>query len=56
MLALPSGLTLLKVHMNGWLFLGIAIWDEAIATSALKASYGFSKLVPSVLALVGYKG
>ena len=37
-----------------WLFLAIAIVAEVIATSALKASEGFSKLVPSSLVVVGY--
>lgn len=40
--------------MNKWLMLGIAIVAETIATSALKSSEGFSKLVPSVIVLVGY--
>ena len=40
--------------MNKWLMLGIAIVAETIATSALKSSEGFSKLVPSVVVLVGY--
>jgi small multidrug resistance pump len=34
--------------------LGIAIVAETIATSALKSSEGFSKLVPSAIVLVGY--
>jgi small multidrug resistance pump len=37
-----------------WLFLAIAIVAEVIATSALKASEGFSKLLPSSLVVVGY--
>jgi small multidrug resistance pump len=37
-----------------WLFLAVAIIAEVIATSALKASEGFSKLVPSSLVVVGY--
>jgi small multidrug resistance pump len=37
-----------------WLFLAVAIVAEVIATSALKASEGFSKLVPSMLVVVGY--
>jgi small multidrug resistance pump len=37
-----------------WLFLAIAIVAEVIATSALKASEGFSKLLPSLLVVVGY--
>ncbi|SEN20174.1 small multidrug resistance pump [Duganella sp. CF517] len=40
--------------MNKWLMLGIAIVAETIATSALKSSEGFSKLVPSAIVLVGY--
>lgn len=38
----------------GYLYLAIAIIAEVIATSALKASEGFSKLVPSVIVLVGF--
>jgi small multidrug resistance pump len=37
-----------------YLFLAIAIISEVIATSALKASNGFTQLVPSILVLVGY--
>lgn len=37
-----------------WLYLGIAIVSEVIATSALKASEGFTRLWPSVLVVVGY--
>ena len=40
--------------MNKWLMLGIAIVAETIATSALKSSEGFSKLLPSAIVLVGY--
>lgn len=40
--------------MKHWTFLGIAIVAEVIATSALKASDGFSKLGPSVLVATGY--
>jgi small multidrug resistance pump len=39
-----------------WLYLGIAIVSEVIATSALKASEGFTRLWPSVLVIVGYGG
>lgn len=35
-------------------YLSIAIFAEVIATSALKASNGFSVLWPSVLTIVGY--
>ncbi len=40
--------------MNSWVFLGIAIVSEVVATSALKASDGFSRLMPSVVVVVGY--
>jgi multidrug transporter EmrE-like cation transporter len=38
----------------GWLYLAIAIVAEVIATSALKASEGFSRLGPSAVVIVGY--
>ena len=37
-----------------WIYLGIAIVSEVIATSALKATDGFSRVVPSVAVLIGY--
>jgi small multidrug resistance pump len=37
-----------------WLFLIIAILAEVIATSALKAAVGFTKLVPSLIVIAGY--
>lgn len=40
--------------MQHWTFLGIAILGEVIATSALKASDGFSRLAPSIVVAVGY--
>ena len=40
--------------MNHWVYLISAIVSEVIATSALKASTGFSKPLPSVVVLVGY--
>lgn len=40
--------------MQNWLFLAAAICFEVVATSALKASEGFSKLWPSVLVVCGY--
>ncbi|MCG7201216.1 SMR family transporter [Marinobacter pelagius] len=40
--------------MKSWIFLGIAIVAEVLATSALKASAGFTKLAPSVLVVGGY--
>ncbi len=40
--------------MNQWLFLLIAIVSEVIATSALKASDGFTQLWPSLVVVAGY--
>ncbi|MGQ4275148.1 DMT family transporter [Terrihabitans sp. B22-R8] len=37
-----------------YLILGIAIMAEVIATSALKASEGFSRLMPSLVVVAGY--
>ncbi|MFZ6751089.1 DMT family transporter [Undibacterium sp. Ren11W] len=37
-----------------WLILSLAIVAEVIATSALKASEGFTRLFPSLLVAVGY--
>jgi small multidrug resistance pump len=37
-----------------WLYLAVAIVLEVIATSALKASDGFTRLLPSLLVVVGY--
>ena len=40
--------------MQHWWFLGVAIVAEVAATSALKASEGFTRLWPSVVVLLGY--
>ena len=37
-----------------YVYLGIAIVAEVAATSALKASAGFSQLMPSILVIAGY--
>ena len=37
-----------------YVYLGIAIVSEVIATSALKASDEFSRLVPSIVVVLGY--
>ena len=37
-----------------YVFLAVAIIAEVIATSALKASEGFSKTIPSILVVAGY--
>ena len=38
----------------GYVYLFIAIIAEVIGTSALKASDGFSNLVPSLIVVIGY--
>ncbi|NPU83395.1 MAG: QacE family quaternary ammonium compound efflux SMR transporter [Syntrophaceae bacterium] len=40
--------------MKNWIFLAIAIVSEVIATSALKSSAGFTRLLPSLLVVAGY--
>ncbi|KZK16070.1 DMT family transporter [Meiothermus taiwanensis] len=40
--------------MNGWLLLMVAIVSEVIGSTALKASQGFSKLLPSLVVVLGY--
>ncbi len=40
--------------MNGYVWLGLAIVAEVIATTALKASDSFTRLVPSLVTAVGY--
>ncbi|MEO7068476.1 MAG: SMR family transporter [Rhodanobacter sp.] len=40
--------------MNAWLLLSLAIVAEVLGTSALKASEGFSRLLPSAVVVIGY--
>jgi multidrug transporter EmrE-like cation transporter len=40
--------------MKYWLFLLIAILTEVVATSALNASAGFTRLLPSLIVVIGY--
>lgn len=42
------------MHVQQWIFLSVAIVSEVVATSALKASEGFSRLWPSAIVVVGY--
>src|SRR5690606_26699800 len=37
-----------------WVYLGIAIVAEIIATSALKSAEGFTRLLPSLVTVAGY--
>ena len=39
-----------------WFYLAIAIAAEVMATTALKFSEGFTKIMPSALVVVGYGG
>ncbi len=38
----------------GYVYLAVAILTEVVATSALKASNGFTRLWPSIVAVCGY--
>ena len=40
--------------MNAWPVLGIAIAAEVVGTSALKASEGFTRWLPSLVVVLGY--
>jgi small multidrug resistance pump len=40
--------------MKTYLFLLLAVVAEVVATSALKASENFSRLIPSILVVAGY--
>ncbi|WP_320173621.1 multidrug efflux SMR transporter [Maridesulfovibrio sp.] len=40
--------------MTAYAYLIIAIVFEVVATSALKASEGFTRMVPSIIVVVGY--
>ena len=42
--------------MKNFLFLFVAIIFEIIATSALKKSEEFTKLIPSIITVIGYCG
>ncbi|KAF7597765.1 MAG: QacE family quaternary ammonium compound efflux SMR transporter [Candidatus Dactylopiibacterium carminicum] len=44
----------MNLQQQAWWALAVAIVCEVIATSALKASAGFSRPLPSVLVVLGY--
>ncbi len=52
--SLLPGLHAPGVCMKQWVFLAIAIVSEVVATSALKSSEGFTRLLPSLLVVLGY--
>ncbi len=37
-----------------WIYLAIAVTGEVVGTSALKASDGFNRVVPSIIVVAGY--
>lgn len=43
-----------ELTMNNWVYLGLAIFSEVIATASLKSTDEFTRLVPSIVVLVGY--
>ena len=54
MLLMPLGYTIRSYRTMSYLYLSIAIIAEVIATNALNASEGFTKLVPCILVVLGY--
>ena len=40
--------------MNGWVLLMLAIVSEVVGSTALKASQGFTKPLPSLVVVLGY--
>ncbi len=40
--------------MNPWFHLSLAILSEVIATSTLKKTEGFTRLIPSLITVIGY--
>jgi multidrug transporter EmrE-like cation transporter len=42
--------------MNAWILLILAIISEVIGSTGLKASKGFTVLIPSILVVLGYGG
>ncbi|MET0429912.1 MAG: SMR family transporter [Microvirga sp.] len=40
--------------MQKFLFLSVAVVAEVIATTALRASEGFTRLIPSIIVIAGY--
>jgi len=40
--------------MNNWICLALAILSETVATTALKASAGFTRPLPAVVVVLGY--
>ena len=49
-----SMLERMEKNMNKWVLLTLAIFSEVVATSSLKSTEGFTKLLPSLIVLIGY--
>ena len=47
-------LEIVSTNMNNWVYLGLAIFSEVVATASLKSTEGFTRFVPSVVVLIGY--
>jgi small multidrug resistance pump len=44
----------MNIPIVAWIYLIVAIIAETIATTLLKASYGFTKLWPTLFLIIGY--
>lgn len=44
----------MEMNMNKWVLLTLAIFSEVVATSSLKSTEGFTKILPSLIVLFGY--
>ena len=47
-------LEIVSTFMNNWVYLGLAIFSEVVATASLKSTEGFTRFVPSIVVLIGY--
>ena len=47
-------LEIVRTIMNNWVYLGLAIFSEVVATASLKSTEGFTRFVPSIVVLIGY--
>ena len=47
-------LEIVRTIMNNWVYLGLGIFSEVVATASLKSTEGFTRFVPSIVVLIGY--
>ena len=47
-------LEIVSTIMNNWVYLGLAIFSEVVATASLKSTEGFTRFVPSIVVIIGY--